>query len=92
MSVDVQLVFENEVSHLFDLISLRLVSKGLQVDNFVDFRPVEDDVTAFALTRMKPPRSRRWQRSAKATFASERPERMSARIFRVLLMEWRAGG
>ena len=44
------MVFENEVSHLFDLISLRLVSDGLQVDNLLDFRLVEDDVAATALT------------------------------------------
>jgi hypothetical protein len=49
MSVDVELVFENEVSHLFHLIGLRFTADGLQVENFIHSLSMEDDVTATSL-------------------------------------------
>jgi hypothetical protein len=49
MSVDFRLVFENHIPHLFNLICFGFVSNGLQVENLLHARFVEDDVTATAL-------------------------------------------
>ena len=48
MLIDVEFVFEDEISHLFDLIRFRLISEGLQVDYLFDVWLVEDGVAAFA--------------------------------------------
>lgn len=50
MSVDVELVFQDDVSHLFYLVSLGLAADGLQVENLFNAGLVEDDVTATALS------------------------------------------
>ena len=49
MSVDVELVFENEVSQLFHLIGLRFTAERLHVENFTHSLSMEDDVTATSL-------------------------------------------
>ena len=54
MSVDVELVFENEVSQLFHLVGLRFTADGLQVENFIHSLPMEDDVTATSLPTDEP--------------------------------------
>jgi hypothetical protein len=48
MSVDLQLVVENEVPHLFDLIRFRLRTLGLQVEDLVDAFFEIDVMAAFA--------------------------------------------
>ena len=53
MSVDVGLVFENDVPHLFHLISFGFISEGLQVENLLHSRFVKDVVTATALSAGK---------------------------------------
>ena len=81
------MVIEKQVPNLLYLIRFRLISQGLQVDNLVHALLVEQGMAGpFPGLRVKPARSRRWQRSEKEMFASERPERISERIFRDLLM------
>ena len=42
MSVDVELVFKNEVPHLLDLIGFGFVSEWLQIENFLHLCLVEN--------------------------------------------------
>jgi hypothetical protein len=50
MSVDFELVFEDEVSDLFHLVGFRFVSERLQIENFLHPGFVENDVTSTSLT------------------------------------------
>ena len=49
MSVDVGLVVENHIPHLFHLIGFGFASKRLQVENLLHARFVENGVTTTAL-------------------------------------------
>ena len=49
MSVDVGLVFENHIPHLFHLVGFGFASKRLQVENLLYTCFVENGVTATAL-------------------------------------------
>jgi hypothetical protein len=53
MSVDLQLVFENEFADLFDLISFRLRAARLQVDDLINALSEVDVMAAFAVAKGK---------------------------------------